>query len=70
MLNPLYKNGFFLLVWYNKLGIVHCTYLGVSGYNFKNIVFFCFKIFFTLTNSVDPDEMQYNAAFYQGLHFL
>ena len=26
----------------NKLGIVHCTYLEVSGYNFKNtlIVFF------------------------------
>ena len=21
---------FFLLVWYNKLGIVHCTYLGMS----------------------------------------
>ena len=31
--NPLYTNGFFLLV-YNKLGIVHCTYLGVLGYNF------------------------------------
>ena len=31
-INPLYTNhGFFLLVWYNKLGIVHCTYLGVSG---------------------------------------
>ena len=32
--SPLYINGFFFLVWYNKLGIVHCTYLGVSGYNF------------------------------------
>ena len=45
--------------------IVHCTYLGVSGYNFqKNIVFFCLKIFFIFTNSVDPDEMQRYAAFY------
>ena len=24
-----YTNGFFLLVWYNKHGIVHCTYLGM-----------------------------------------
>ena len=32
---PLYTNGFFLLVWYNKLGIVHCIYLGVSCYNFQ-----------------------------------
>ena len=32
-LKHLYTNGFFLLVLYNKLGIIHCTYLGVSGYN-------------------------------------
>ena len=24
----------------------------------------------TLTNSEDPDEMQQNAAFHQGLHYL
>ena len=24
----------------------------------------------TLANSVDPDEMQHNAAFHQGLHCL
>ena len=29
--NPLYTYGFFNLVWYNQLQIVHCTYLGVSG---------------------------------------
>ena len=29
--NPWYTIGFFLLVRYNKLGIVHCTNLGVSG---------------------------------------
>ena len=39
-----------------KLGIVHCTYLGVSGYN-KKYCIFCLKIFSTFTNSVDPDEM-------------
>ena len=56
---------------YKKLGIFHCTYLGVSGYNIpKNIVFFCLKIFFTLSNSVDPDEMQHYAAFHLGLHCL
>ena len=38
-----------------KCSIIHCTYLGVSGYNFKkNIILFCLKIFFALTNSVDP----------------
>ena len=44
----------------------------MSDYNFqnKNIVFFCLKIFFTFTNSVDPDEMQHYAAFHLGLHCL
>ena len=36
---------------------------------FKNI-FFCLKIFFTFTNSVDPGEMQHYAAFYLVLHCL
>ena len=50
---------------------LHCTYLGVSGFKiYKNIVFFGLKIFFTLTNSVDPDEMPHYAAFYLGLHCL
>ena len=31
----------------------------------KNIVFFCLKICFTFTNSVDPDEMQHIM-----LHFI
>ena len=64
--------GFFLLVWCNKLQIVHCTYLGFKVITFKkNSVFFCRKIFFNLnTNSVDPDEMQHYAAFHLGLHCL
>ena len=48
----------------NKLGIVHCTYLGVSGYNTR------LKIFLNFTDSVDPDEMQYYTAFRLGLHLL
>ena len=69
--NPLYTNGFFLLVGYNKVGIVYCTYLGISDSNFKkNIAFFCLKISFTFTNSVVPDEMQHYAAFHLGLHCL
>ena len=61
----------FSLVWYNILGIVHCTYtyLGVSHSNFKKkYCIYCLKILSTLTNSVDPDEMQRNAAFHLGLH--
>ena len=69
--NILHTNGFFHLVWYDKLGIVHSTYLGVSGYNFppKNVSF-CLKILFTFTNSVEPDEMQHYAAFHLRLHCL
>ena len=53
LVNPFYTYVLFPLVWYSKLGIVHCTYLGVLGYNFH----FCLNIFFTFTNSVDLDEM-------------
>ena len=44
MFNPLYINGFFMMVQ------------GCRVFIFKNIVFFCLKIF-TLPYSVDPDEM-------------
>ena len=67
-----YTNGFCLLVWYNKLGIVHCTYLGVSGYIVEEILYsFVWRPFLPFkTNSVHPDEMQHNAAFHLGLHCL
>ena len=37
---------------------------------FNMFSFFCLKIIFTFTNSVDPDEMQHYAAFHLGLHCL
>ena len=58
--NPLHTNGF-LLVCYDKLGIVHCSYLGVAGYIFFKNVFFCLKISVTSKNRVDADETQYYA---------
>ena len=39
-LKSLCTNGFFLLVRYNKLGIVHCTYRRVIGYNFQIKLYF------------------------------
>ena len=39
-INHLYTNGFDRLVWYNKLGMVHCTFLVESGYNFMKISFY------------------------------
>ena len=54
--NSLYTNGFFPLVWYNILGLVHCIYLGMSSYNLKKILYFFLKIIFTFTNSVDPND--------------
>ena len=37
-----------------------------------DLIFFFFglKIFYTFTNSEDPDEMQHLAAFHLGLHCL
>ena len=37
----------------------------MAGYNFTKYCIFCGKIFFTLTNSADPDKMPHNAAFHQ-----
>ena len=47
-------------------------YLGVSGYNFKFFFYLILlsKDFFTIPNSVDPDEMQHYAAFQLCLHCL
>ena len=63
----------------NNLETVHCTYQGMSGYNFHNAYcIFCLMIFFTFANSVNPDEMPHNAnsvyhdyaVFHLGLHCL
>ena len=37
--SPLCANGFSLPVWHNKLGMVHCKYCGIIGYNFQRISF-------------------------------
>ena len=58
--DPVFTNRFFLLVYNNKLGIVHYT----SGYNLKKKIFFFFvgryfltvflsEDIFIVTNSVD-----------------
>ena len=37
---------FFLWVWCDKLGMVHCIYWGVTGYNFLiKMHFFCWRLF-------------------------
>ena len=41
----------------------------MPGYNLIRTVFFCLKICFTFSNSVDPDEMQLY-AFHLGLNGL
>ena len=55
--------------WFDTInhGKVHCTYLGVSGYDcLDKILYFLSEDFFTFTNSVDTDEMQHYAAFHLG----
>ena len=69
--NSYCTNGSFFLVRYIKLGIVHCAYGGVTGYNFQiKSVFLTLNIIFALANSADPDEMSHYAAFRLGLHYL
>ena len=51
--------------------MVHCMYLGVTGYTFQiKIAFLSLKIDFALANSVDPDEMPHYVAFHLSLHYL
>ena len=51
LVNSLYTNGFFLLNRYKKIGIVYCTYyLGVSGYNFQEILYFLSEDLFFCIN--------------------
>ena len=45
--------------WYDKLGIVHCTFLGVSGYNLN---IYCLRTLFYLNKQCRPDKMP-NFAF-------
>ena len=49
--------------------MVHCSYHGVTCYNFQ-ISSISFSEDCVLTNSVDPDEMPHYATFYLGLHCL
>ena len=70
-LNPLYSNGFFHLIWNNFIGMVHCIYPGVSGCSLKRKLYsFVWNSFFTVTNSVDSDEMPHHTLFHLGLHCL
>ena len=53
-LNTLYTNRFFLLAWYNKLGIVHCTNLEASGCSFKKNCIILSEDLFCLYNQCRP----------------
>ena len=49
--------------------MLQCIYLGVTGYNLKNIVFVSLQIIFFLANTAYPDEMPHFAAFHLGALF-
>ena len=38
-INPLNSDRFFPLILNSKHGMVHCKYLGVSGYDFQKILY-------------------------------
>ena len=50
---------FFLWHFNHSMFEFSCKHM--SGYNLKKILHFCLRILFTLTNSIDPDEMYYRA---------
>ena len=55
-------------IWFDTWDNPLYIFRGVKLYFFKEYSIFCLKVFFTFTNSVDPDEMQQYAAFHLGLH--
>ena len=64
--NPLYSDGF-------SATDEDCPVYIIKGHQpkFPNYQsFLTVKIFFTLTNSADLDEMPHFAAFHLGLHYL
>ena len=70
---PLCTNGFFLLVWYNKLGIFHHIYWGAIDCNFQiKLLFLFLKIVLVFNNKhcVDSYEISHQAAFHLCLHCL
>ena len=52
-----YAKIFFILVWYVELGMVHCIYLGVSGYNFSKLL----HLFVWISNSGISSESSYRS---------
>ena len=47
--------------------MVHCTYKGVIG---LDLVITQGKLFISIANSTNPDEMPYCVTFHLGLHCL
>ena len=59
-------NGFFHLIRYNELGMVHCTCQGVTvRLEYLQIIMYyvspSLKLVLILVNSADPDEMPHPA---------
>ena len=52
--NPLYSDGFFHLIQYNKLGMVHSIYLGVTEYKFPTKIEFLSEDRFNLGKQCRP----------------
>ena len=54
--------------------MVHCVYLGATGYNLKktqtNIIFLSLKIDFVFPNSTDYDDIPHYVVYHQGLLLL
>ena len=69
---PLYSDGVSHIDKSNKSGIVFLCLKGLQASisQLRCMSVMSLIIVFTLTNSVDPDEMPHNAAFHQVLHCL
>ena len=58
----------FLKATYNKVGMVHCIYVGATCLDIQNtFVFLSLKFGYTLANSVEADKIPHYAAFYLSL---
>ena len=57
-------------LWFDKQMWDRPLYISKGVMIFKKYCILLSEICFTFTNSVDPDEMQHDAAFHLGLHCL
>ena len=72
LINHLYTDKLDSSFWFDTINLDSPLYIsrGVRFYSFQIILYSFSEDLFTITSSVEPDEMWHYAAFHLGLHSL